>query len=106
MVFKQLEGFQHFDGDGMVPAMGCQKTGQKGTQLGRTLIPIQREICLNLADLPRILQSNPPSIFKYGTVVVVSSFNFELASGSFVRCTSGWYAHKGEESGRDVAMVT
>ena len=31
MVFQQLEGFQHFNGDEMVPAVGCRKTGQKGT---------------------------------------------------------------------------
>ena len=64
MLYEQLEGFQKFDGDGMVATVGCRKTGQEGIQLGRTLVSIQREIRLHLSDLTRILQGESPRSFE------------------------------------------
>ena len=63
-MFEQLEGFQKFDGDGMVATVGCQKTGQEGIQLGRTLVPIQLKIRLYLSGLTRILQVESPCSFE------------------------------------------
>ena len=64
MLYEQLEGFQKFDGDVRVTPVGCRKNGQKGIQLGRTFVLIQWKIRLHIADLTRILQSNPPPTFK------------------------------------------